>query len=864
MQVIKPLTLGVSTRHLEWHRRFGMAVTVSCYFAYDGNGASTLRTDASMWSMLSQEMVLPLIDEGVPKSTSEFLVWGLAFPPEGPAAACAVRMRLGDCEKHLAVSGDRYWDGERISAPRPFESMPLDWRYAYGGTDFPANPLGRGRDADKEGVVWLPNVELPGARLTAKNQVPPPAACGYVAPTWPQRARLRGTYGGNWYQEHSPGLAPDIDWRHFNLAPQDQWLAQPLRGDETFEFEHMHPERPLIEGRLPGLRARCFVQLRGGKRVETPLRPTTVWFLPHLECGIVLYHGMMQTAEEDGSDVEVLMVAAEALDDARSDEHYHEVMNKRRDPEFGGLYALCDGDLVPENLLGKDPDFEATQADYKLHGLHAETQRRKVELEVTRARAKLQAQGLDPDAFGLRMPEREELPPLSQLPEYLKQKLAEAAKAQEAGLAESAKQLAQARANAAALGVDPEAAGHRGPPIFRAADELARIQAQASALGKPVDDLAGLQAKLQQAQTVTRVNYLRTAHAQNPAPRKSGERAQEARAEVVRRVAAGESLAAVDLTGADLSGLDLRGANFSAAHMESVDLSGANVSGANFSMAVLAHADLSRLVAIGTWFMGANLGKATLAGAVFDQARLDGAMIMQTAFQDLSLREATLHGVQWFESTFSPADWSGAIGDQLTFYRADLKGMVWENVQMRKATFIECEMENIDLCGADLSEASFIACKASGARCVGTMFERAAFVQGCDFSAAVLTGARLSHANLRGVALAGCDLSGATLQGADLSEADLNGARLARADLRRALLIKSDLRAGLAPGVNLMEAVMQRAALGGTDLRGANLYSADLSRVVVDETSLFEGVVADRARLYPRADPNAPLAGDEA
>ncbi|WP_345252058.1 DUF2169 family type VI secretion system accessory protein [Pigmentiphaga soli] len=853
--MLKPLTLGVGTRSLEWRRRFGMAVTVSCYFSYAGPGAATLRTDVSMWSMLAREMAMPLIDEGFPKRTPEFLVWGAACPPEGPATACAVRARVGRLEKRLVVSGDRYWDGDRISAPQPFHFMPLDWHHAYGGPDFAANPLGRGRAPDAKGVVWLPNVELPQARLTARRQAPPPAAFGYVDPAWPQRASLRGTYDENWYREHSPGLAPDVDWRHFNLAPQDQWFDAPLRGDEDFEFEHMHLHKPLVSGRLPGLRARCFMQLRDGTRREAPLAPTTIWFLPHLECGILLFHGMIETRSEDGEEIDVLMAACERLDEPRSDAHYHEVMSKRLHPQAGHIYALRDSDLVPAGMLGADPDFESAQQDYAPAGLRADAQVRKVQLQVERVRQRLRLQGVDPDKIGVRVPEREKPPSLDELPDYLERQLAAAAEQQKAAAAESVQMMRRARAQADALGVDPATLGHRGPPDFKADEYLARIRQAAAVAGKPVDNLPALQAKLKQAQAVARLNYLCTAHAQPPAPPMDPARAARARAEVQRRLAAGESLAAVDLTGADLSGLDLRGADFSAAHLESADLSRANLSGADFCMAVLAHANLEGAVAIGTLFMGANLAKARLAGAVFDRANLDRAVMMQTQWLDLSLRGAVLTGIQWFESAFAPADWSGATADGQTFLKADLKQMLWEGVRMRQATFIECDLSGIDLRGADLAEASFVGCKGQGAQCAGANLERVAFAQGCDFSGAVFTGARLPRANLRGARLAGCDFGGAVLDGADLSEAALAGAALPRASLRGSLLVKTDLRDARAGGVNLKDAILQRALLTGADLRHANLYGSDLSRVAVDDATLLEGALADRARLHPRLPP---------
>ncbi|SFP86162.1 DUF2169 domain-containing protein, partial [Variovorax sp. 770b2] len=159
MQVIKPQALGLSTRPIEFRKRFGLSVSACLHLPFAQGERGSLWAEQSMWSFLAKEMATPLIDEGVAKLTPEFLVHGRAFaPPERPND-CAVRARFGTREKTLLVFGERHWDGARATTPVPFEQMPLDWSKAYGGPDFALNTAGRGRQKT-DGTAWLPNTEL--------------------------------------------------------------------------------------------------------------------------------------------------------------------------------------------------------------------------------------------------------------------------------------------------------------------------------------------------------------------------------------------------------------------------------------------------------------------------------------------------------------------------------------------------------------------------------------------------------------------------------------------------------------------------------------------------------------------------------
>lgn len=867
MQVIKPFSLGLQTRSIEYRRRIGLCITAQVYFPFAPKGEGTAWTEMSMWNFLGKEMPQgPLIDEGVAKTTPEYLVHGSAYAPGGRAGACEVRVRVGALKKRLRVFGPRYWNGKEISAPLPFERVPIDWAHAYGGSDFAPNPAGMGRDVSElrgTRVRLLPQVELAAQPITAPDQAVEPASLGLIDLTRPQRSRYQGTYGEHWLQEQSPGFADDLDWRFFNLAPADQWFDAPLAGDEPFAFTHMHPDKPQVGGHLPGLRARCFVN-RGTADAprlhEAPLKLTTAWFFPHAERGILLFQGLVSCVEDDASDISLLMGALERIGDPRSEAHYAEALARRLDPRLGGLQSLRESDLMPTGLKGSDPDFEQMQQDYRPGGLMAEAQRRGAMLRLQIARDEAKAQGVDPDALGLLMPAPQLTPTLEELPDYVATQQAAALNAQVSAALDAAEQIARARATAKRHGIDPDSLVHRGPPTYRAEAHLKDIQAQVPAGakgpdGKPLVDVPVLARRLAQVEAMERSAYLAAAHTQPPARPVGPERAALLRDTVQRAHAKGQSFFAADLTGADLSGMDLRGADFTAAWLESANLQGALLQGCSFACAVLAHADLSAADATEADFGQANLGKARLHTTRFVRANLAGVNFSDTALAQTDLRQATLHHARLLGASFGLADWRGVQAEGLVFHRATLTGLVLHQAQLVQPQFIECDLSGADFSAARLDRPSFVHCTGRGTRFTKADLRGAVFVQSCDFSQADFAGARLAGSNLRGTRLTGASLRAAELDRCDLSDAALDGADLGGATLRGALMVKSSLRAAVLAEANLMEAVVQRADLRGADLRGSNLFQADLSRVHTDPGTALAGALLQRAKTHPRRAP---------
>jgi uncharacterized protein YjbI with pentapeptide repeats len=887
MKVIKPTKLGIIMRFFEHERRFFASFGVLALHRFDG----ALSSEMDMWPFLSQELGQDGIpDAGMPKSRAEVLASGFAFSEgQAPQSGCTVRVQLGEIVKELWVYGDRYWtsegsEDERPTEPEPFTQMPISWDTAFGGPDFDRNPKGKGHAAvatDGGAVHPLPNVELADQAVSSRRDLPEPAGLGPIDLTWPQRASKAGTYDSAWLKERSPGFAADLDWSIFNLASEDQQQDAPFEGNEPFRIYGMHPVKSWLTGRLPGLRARCFVNLKehhGETFREVEMGLTTVWFFPHAERYLLVYHGQHEIAEEDGADVLQVVVAADRLGEERSVEHYRNVLAQRLDPERGGLYALRDRDLLPTLSSDQDePDqaMEEMNAVAATEGLLEKNQRRRQEREIAAARAFVASQGLDPDVHGPPPLPPESPPPTpDELVEAVEKFRRDAERMREEAEEQKDRRKEAIRAELLADGRDADAIladlerPPAGPPRFSARAEMAMLRARFADrrnMGLPLDPMDEMAMdpdqplRLETAEEGLREGYRLMAHHQGAAPRLGGSEAAAARAAALDSLTERGNLVRQDLTGADLSGLDLRGIDLRGAWLENADLSGTNLEGATLSEAVLARADLTGAVLTGASLKKANLGHTRLVRAQADRADFSEAILSQALLDQASFREATLSSADLKQAEFRRTDMTEATLREALFLDADLTGLLLAGADLDNAIFLTADVRAVDFSAASLVEASFVQANGEGAIFTGARMTKVRFVEACAFAGADFRGAALEGANLRGTNLSRTDFEGARLSGADLSDCDLRRANLVQTDATGARFVKANLSGARMERANLMNVLLQRADLSGADLRDANLFEADLARSLIDADTLFEGANLKRVRRDPPADPSQPL-----
>jgi uncharacterized protein YjbI with pentapeptide repeats len=860
MKTIKPFRLGVLPRPYRWQGRdhLGVAVLALVELA----DAPRLLPEQTLWKLAGEEAG-GVLDLGVPKAFPEVLATGYAYTRhQRDDTACGIRLKVdGILDKSLLVFGDRYWVDGKPDAPRPFEAMRVDWTRAYGGPGHAANPVGIGAvDEVVNGVRVrrVPNIESPHERLSAPSQSPTPAGFGALGMDWSTRARHLGTrYDQAWLEQDYPGFAADTDWRLFNAAPPDQWAASAhaAMAGAPYEIWHMHPDRPVLRGRVPDWRARCFVSrdADGDALEEIPLSLSTAWFFPHRECMVLIWHGRADLREDDAADIRYLMPALERPDQPRDTAHYAAVLARRLDPRRGAVHALLDEDLVPRDLCGPWLDSEMRdEADRpSRRNLRAGARRRHAA-----ARADLLAQGLDPDKYLPPEVEDEPAQALADLPAWVERMEREQDEARR-GEGETARAYTDAAlpALAAVAGVDldglrklDESPPGGGPaPAF----DPAALRRQLRDAGGHED--ARLSAMLHDA-------YLDSAQHYAAPPPMTPHRARRTRSRLQARQSGDRNAAGMQLAGADLSGMDLSGMDFRRAVLAGADLSGARLDGCDFSEAVLAAARLDGASARGARFVGANLGGVRCRTTDFHGADLSQARLDQAVCEECDFGAVTVRGGCASKTLFRSCDFGGAGLSQWAAMNVVVEHCGFRDAVLEQCAWLQCALRDCDFAAARLSRVAFTQCRFDGALSFArARLEGCAFAGGAGLTGVSFVDAVVSNSSLRGAVMEGADLSGAQLQACDLSECTLRDARLDRVRAPRSLFVRADFQGASLRGADLIEAILAKADLLRADLGEANLFRADVSQARMDASTGMRGAYTEGVKRYPlrRAEPVA-------
>ncbi|MDE9457606.1 DUF2169 family type VI secretion system accessory protein [Xenorhabdus bovienii] len=281
---------------------------------------------------LNVSQVLQESDLAPFKPKCDVIVNGTAYAPEGqPCPAFPVRLLLTDAngdtllDKTLEISGEREFfrtdNGQwQLSEPKPFDRLPLDYRYAFGGEcrieadddeaanalteDDKLSPEQRSQHPDGEqapiahavleynpigsGFIlpWYaqakdlpryaaPRITRPDAPITAPHfaamlsgHLPAtepacqPQGMGVIGRAWLPRRTLAGTYDQTWLDERHPYLPQDFDFGYWNGAPQDQQIDWPST-DITLQLTNLTPDGSL-QTQLPGHRPFILFRMEDG------------------------------------------------------------------------------------------------------------------------------------------------------------------------------------------------------------------------------------------------------------------------------------------------------------------------------------------------------------------------------------------------------------------------------------------------------------------------------------------------------------------------------------------------------------------------------------------------------------------------
>lgn len=689
-------------------------------------------------------------DFAILKHRADVTLVGHAYAPGGSSPAMQVRFRFGDpasggFDRKVAVLGDRTWQRSIVALaptdPAPFTRMPLRHERAFGGPRFDANPIGTGYKASPgpDGVARLPNLEQPDALVRSPGDAPAPAGFGPIPVLWKERWSKLGTYDRKWFKSRWPYFPEDFDWAFYQSAPRAQQVPK-LRGDEAFEIAGATADRPLLSGKLPGVRARAFARkiVAGAARFdEVTLRLDTAAFDTDAMKVDLVWRGIVEVSDDDAPEIDRLFVILEPLD--------HPVPLE----DVPRLFAEA---LAPKKEEPAKPEPEPEIADEptendpdKSAAIDAA-----VAAHEERLKKELRDAGLPEEELTAKPPD----PPAPD-PTAIADSLRAAGASDEeiADVMEAMKKPDETP--------DPPA-----PPRDMRAEVEARLAA-----GEPLDgmDLSG--ADLSGMDLFDR-SLVKT--------------------NLRRARLCGADLSRSNLTGAQLAGADLTDAVLERAVATSADFTGATLAGARLREAELTGADLSEAKGQGASFEAAKGEGARFVRGVwddahfeyglFDKADFTGASFERARFDGASLGDARLYDARGSRAVFDGARMANARAEG-----ASCPGALFRNVSAAGSIWERAVLDSADFTGANLDGSSFLR-----ASCLKARMPRASLVE-ARLRRAKLCGADLTRANLMQANLERADLSLADLTAANLHGAGLWKAKLEATKLTRAITTKSTL-----------------------------------------------------------------------
>jgi len=636
------------------------------------------------------------------KPHTDLLLVGNCHPPAGKAVpSCRVTFQVGNYAKPLAVFGNRYWDGimRTQSTPEDFTSMPLKYENSYGGNDFKKNPVGKGSGKIQleNGISKrpLPNIENIQQLIISPDNQPDPVGFGPLGRMWQQRYSKMGSYKGAWLKEQWPWFPKDFDWSHFNAAPADMQVKGYINGDEELFFENLHPTHSQYRSRLPGLRARLFINectqtaQNEIQFKEITMNLDTLWVDMEAETLVLLWRGITNVLSEDYEEIQHIFIACENMEEAeQSIDYYHDLFLKK-------LAEEASDEAYEVKPIEDEEADDTTEIDEEIAKAEAQM------------RASLVEAGIDPD----------------NLPEPTAEQKAEEAKMlKELGYEEEIETPSITRESII------ESAKH--------GESFANEDLNGLDLSSIKIDKLNLQAAI-----LSGVNFKNTDLSGAMLAEANLAHADLSYANLRDANLKDADLTGANLTGADLTGACLEDALFENANMQKTTLTNVNAENAIFSETNLTEATLINSLLKSADFSKCLLDKTNFQGADLSEASVEGATGKQVNMAETNLTELRASN----GCNFSQGSFRQATGKESIWAKAILTGSDFTYSQMEGADF-----SSADLTGANLSAANMKFARFTKANLTDAILEQMNLFQG-SLEKTNLTRTNFKGSNLYGV-----------------------------------------------------------------------------------------------------------------
>ncbi|WP_027212210.1 DUF2169 domain-containing protein [Burkholderia sp. WSM2232] len=834
-------------------------VTLGYLAGVDGH----LESEQNAWRTLAALFGGTAFDEGMKKVRGTFAVVGNAFAPRGcQVTGLEVVARVGKLEKRLHVYGDRSWElgqlGWRQTPPRSFESMPVGLQQAYGGKQWPSNPVGRGyyANADDAKGMSLPNVEHLHSPLQTPNDRPSPATFWPLPAGAPERTRLIGKPDERWKRNDFPRLPADTDPRYFDGVDEAQCAPDYWRGDERYEVTGMHADKSKVQGVLPGLRPRLLWRSKAEpQRVgEAKLDLDTVWLLPNTEQVLVLYRALIELSQIDAVEIDALYICTERLTEPAQTQSV--LAARWRDAgaqqPVAGAGLSTKADVANGSAAVGAPGATSLAAFSdeiwsRISATHADMASQLEEAKATggiKEALKSLGEDLQLPAFERPAPGPARVMPIQEVSEEsISAKIADAQAEAEQHLREA---LRSSGIDADKLLAQKPAADDDPTPtqLLAKADLSDEVRAQAqeaitAAETLKAQVLAQIAAGMSAAFPKASAALPGSAAVALLGPRRSLDGAAF-RAAHER----GESLVRVRVENAKLEGIDLSGADLSDSEFIRCDWRGARLPGVRLDKALLVDCMLDGVEAANLSGRAMTIRGASLRGARLPGADLSDARCERSFFHDVDLSGAKLERLDARESVFVCAKLAGVAGAGARFTACDLSAGQGAGADWRGMVVQDCAARQLSLTGANLSRSSWWNVAAAAVDFRDANWSSARIGKGSDFASGQFNGVDFTDASVQQASFASSTLRGARLERALFADCNLCGTDAYRAVAVQSDLAGCDLSGARWIGANLMRASLRRTLLVNADLSGANLYAVDVRGARIESLALEQSLLA--------------------
>jgi uncharacterized protein YjbI with pentapeptide repeats len=894
MNIFKPFQLMQKQSVIEQNNQFYFVVSATLSFRLS-DGSALLEMGA-MGESIKAMGKNPVPDFGMPKPKAEYLVSGSYYALGGEAVrGDEVKVEFGTQSKTLYVFGDRSWQMGIPSKPELITQMPLDYSRAFGGSDYPKNPVGIGHQQEQ-----LPNIENPHQLLTSASVNIVPAGLGPIDLSAEQKRRFQGTYDDSYLQKYYPGYPDDFDWHYFMSAAEDQWSKEYYVGDETYALHNLHPDQPLIKGKLPGFTARCFAQLAGKPELqEVALNLDTVWFFPGSDLGQLIWRGGFDVDDDEATSVKHLLLAYENQKDAPRDLLHYETAFAGLVSSKGSLLSqLSSDDLIPvdekcalqilqDNALQdtEESAFEKNM-DAKAKKMAALTSE-KVDDAIKEMKSSMPADAppqshemldlekmlknpppvqTDADVIELNKILEKILPGITagdpkklQLKGFTLDKIDEIMlavdKFQQKKQAFATEQVEKAtdemRANVdqQMKTMDPES----NEATKNLQESLAQLEMMDNPPPSPLPriDASAILGELDQLspQTMEAMQNLQTLKAMggdDETTRQLEEMINQAtqgpdqkRKDRMFEVEADFKLMYRDTAHFQVDGVSPHNNTLEERRQEFLDalslgkpVRGQDWSCINLSGLQLDGVDLSDAYLEQVDLSGASLQNTNLSGAIMARAKLNSADFCGSNLENANLGAVSARGTNFADSDLSSA----------TLSKGNFTNAIFTNAQLNAVEVLEIVIDKANFSGAEMDGFQFIEIEMQGVNFSSAQLPSVAFLQ-CHLSQCDFSSAHLPTSIWANCSLIQCSFNGALMTNACFTSTDPETGKLEQASFAGACLDRANFQ-----GVDMQRADLSAASMIGANFSSANLYGANLSGAIA-HNALFRKTILTNASL---------------